>query len=318
VGLVATLSVVAPAPLAPPAAAQCQVTRVLRLSDSGTDVQCLENRLLQLGYAGVGTADSEFGAGTQAAVQAFQTSRGMYPDGVVYSLTARQLGVRGADPATLPVRVTMFGDSTMAAMRWYDEVSNASIRYDTVATGYDTLLSAESCRRLVRPSCVGRRDPVTGVRWTPTSVLPAMQTTLRDKLGQVVVIMTGYDDLDVASTIDPIIDEAVAQGVTHVFWLNYRLTSSYPQYQQYYEAHNRALLAARARHPELTVLDWNSFSAGRTTWFERDGIHLTGSGAVELGRFIRAAIDGRPSEACRMQRPGPTVCRAVRMGAYGP
>lgn len=305
-----------PEPPAPGATTTTSITPTTVDAATVAHVVCLESRLLQLGYAAIGTPDGQYGPDTEAAVRDFQTSRGLYPSGDATSLTLRQLGLRGADPTLLPIRVTLIGDSTMAAMRWYDEVNNASPRYDTIATGYDTILSAESCRRLVLPSCVGRIDPVTAVRWTPQSVLPLMQNSLRGRLGQMLVIMAGYDDLDVASTIDPIMTEALAQGVERVFWLDLRLTTTYPVYQRYYEASNRALGAARARYPQLTVLGWNDYSAGRTSWFERDGIHLTGVGALELGRFIRAAIDGRPSLACRTGQPNGQLCPAVRMGLY--
>jgi hypothetical protein len=64
------------------------------------------------------------------------------------------------------------------------------------------------------------------------------------------------------------------------------------------------------------VLGWNDYSSGRTSWFGQDGIHLTAAGAVELGRFIRAALDGRPSLACRTGQPSAQLCPAVRMGVY--
>lgn len=331
----------------PRAGATCQVTRVLgpapattpTTTTAGTttttvssavaaEVRCLEERLVALGYTSVGTPDGVYGPETVAAVQAFQLSRGLYPDGRTFSWTTRQLGLRGDDPLTRPVRVSLLGDSTIAAMRWYDEANNVTTRYDTIGNAYDAIFSVESCRRLVVTSCTGRIDPVTRQRWVPMSVLPLMQTSLRGRLGDVLVIMAGYDDTTIVSAIDQIMAEAMAQGVEDVFWLNYRLTNSYPKYQQYYEAHNRALLAARARHPRLTVLDWNEYSAGRTTWFEADGIHLRSLGATELGRFIRAAIDERRPAACRAL-DGTTatgepsgmgaaagVCGAARLGVY--
>ncbi|MEO5901524.1 MAG: hypothetical protein ABIR68_15550, partial [Ilumatobacteraceae bacterium] len=93
-------------------------------------------------------------------------------------------------------RVTLIGDSTMAAMRWYswddddaDTSANNDIR-EIISDSYDLLFSAESCRRLVNISCRGREG------YTPSSTLPLMQTDVRGQMGKVVVLMDGYDDVD--------------------------------------------------------------------------------------------------------------------------
>jgi len=244
------------------------------------------------------------------AVRDFQRKRGLYADGIITSITGRQLGLRGALPPAGSPKVTVLGDSTSAAMRWYDEARNETAIYDVMGTTYDLQWSVESCRRLMATSCVGRTDPGTGLRWTPVSVLPEMRTNLKGRLGQAVVIMAGYDDYpSIADDIDAIMAEAEGQGVSRVFWLTYRTSSSYG-YGAYYANHNSTLLAARVRHPNLVVLDWNGYTrsqavATQRSWFEADDIHMTRAGGLAFAQYLKSNIDA--SEI--------TECTAVNTGA---
>jgi len=299
--LAAPVAVTANAPTA--LAVSCTVNVKLTPGVSNAGVACLEQRMIELGYPGIGTPDSIYGTNTANAVKSFQNDRGLYPDGIVTSVTSRQLGLRGALPGPTAPRVTVLGDSTSAAMRWYDEANNSTLRYDKMGTGHDLLWSVESCRRLVRVSCTGRTDPGTGAKWVPVSVLPLMQTTLRGKLGQAVVIMAGYDDTSISTAIDPIMAEAKAQGVARVFWLNYRVSSSYG-YGPYYAAHNANLEAAKVRWPNLTVLDWNGFTyaqsaATQTAWFAPDQIHMDPAGATALAEWLKTNVDAWHLERCK-------------------
>lgn len=276
-------------------AATCSAANVVQTGSNNDEVRRVETRLAELGFFGA-PADNAFDETTAAAVRAFQTVRGLYPDGTVHTLTARQLGLCGnGNPLANPIRVTVMGDSTVAAVRWYDEAQRVSTRYDILGDTYDTILSVESCRRLVAVSCVGRTDPSTGFKWRPESVLPLMQGSLRGKLGDAVVIVAGYDDTTIVSAIDQIMAEASAQGVQRVFWLNYRTSTTYG-YGPYYAAHNNALNAAQPRYPNLTVLDWNGYtrsqsSATQVAWFAPDDIHLDPLGASAMAQYIKGAID---------------------------
>lgn len=295
--LVATCTVSATS-VAPVAAVSCTVSVNLAPGAVNPAVLCLEQRLVELGYS-VGTPDTSYGAASQAAVKAFQTDRGMYPHGWVTAITARQLGLRGPLPngPTIP-KVTVIGDSTSAAMRWYDEANGTSEIYDVMGTGTDLAWSVESCRRLVTASCRSRSDTVTNVRMTPVSALPLMQGSLRGKLGQALVIMAGYDDWTIAGAVDQVVNEARTQGVTRVFWLNYRIGPGTYSYKKYYVAHNAELERARGRHPNLVVLDWNAYSAGRTSWFEADGIHLTKAGGKALAEYLRDMVAASDVDEC--------------------
>ena len=283
-------------------AVSCTVTVKLSPFQVHPDVLCLEQRLVELGHVEI-TPDTIYDTASINAVKAFQESRGLYADGIVTSVTGRQLGLRGALPAPTAARVTILGDSTSAAMRWYDEANNNTVRYDVMGNSYDLLWSIESCRRLVNLSCTGRTDPGTGLKWKPISVLPMMQTTLSGKLGEAVVIMAGYDDTSITNAIDPIMVEARNQGVARVFWLNYRVSLSYG-YGPYYAAHNVALEAAKVRHPNLTVLDWNGYTysqsaATQTAWFESDKIHMKAAGGLALANWLKGKIDGWRLERCK-------------------
>lgn len=293
------------APVAAPIAGAVSCTLTTKLSPGVTDpaVNCLEQRLLELGYTGITGPDNTYDAGTATAVKAYQTSRGLYPDGIVTSITSRQLGLRGTLPPAGAAKISILGDSTSAAMRWYDEANNNTVRYDIMGNDYDLLWSTESCRRLVAVSCTGRTDPGTGHKWVPVSVLPLMQGTLKGKLGEAIVIMAGYDDTSITNAIDPIMAEAKAQGVSRVFWLTYRTTTVY-HYGTYYAAGNAALEAAKVRHPNLTVLDWNGFtksqpSSVQSAWMESDGIHLKSAGASALATWLKSNIDTWHTERCK-------------------
>jgi murein L,D-transpeptidase YcbB/YkuD len=62
------------------------LTRNMKLTNPmmvGNDVKMLQNRLLDLGYNGVGAADGKFGPKTDTAVRAFQGDNGLVVDGIV-------------------------------------------------------------------------------------------------------------------------------------------------------------------------------------------------------------------------------------------
>lgn len=193
-------------------------------------------------------------------------------------------------------RVTLIGDSTMAAMRWslYDDndtdaIANNDVR-EIIGNDYDLVFSAESCRRLVATSCRGREG------YVPTSVLPLMRGDLRGQMGSALVIMAGYDDVSIDAAIDAVVDEATSQGVGTVIWLTYHTSTAYrlpdgTSAAALYERHNASLAAATARHPNLQLLDWNGYAAPHQDWFASDRVHLSVTGAIELTRFIDARLD---------------------------
>lgn len=74
----------------------------LSTGSSGDEVKKIQQILQGQGY-NVGPIDGMFGAQTQAAVQAFQKSKGLVPDGIVGPLTWQALQGPPLVPTPLPV-----------------------------------------------------------------------------------------------------------------------------------------------------------------------------------------------------------------------
>ena len=81
-------------------------------------------------------------------------------------------------------------------------------------------LEAESCRRLVAPSCRGRFG------YVPSNTMDVLRA-YRGRLGEAVVIMAGYDDISIGDAVGQIMAETEAQGVKHVIWLTFPLNVPY-------------------------------------------------------------------------------------------
>jgi len=79
------------------------VSAILRLNSSGPDVKALQQALQTAGF-NPGSIDGSFGAGTEAAVLAFQRSKGIAADGVVGPNTATALGLAAIPsiPSAIP------------------------------------------------------------------------------------------------------------------------------------------------------------------------------------------------------------------------
>ena len=213
-------------------------------------------------------------------------------------VVAASLPILGSDQiahaVTPPVDappISLIGDSTLAGMAWSSTTGNDP--RDIVAGSYRLTFDAESCRRLVVASCRGRFLTV------PLSVLPLMRTTLNGRLGEVMVVMAGYDDATIGTAIDQVMTEAEAQGVEQVLWLTYRTNTAYllpggVAASDLYAIHNSDLAAAAQRQKSLKVVDWNAYSTNQPDWFAADGVHLTLPGANALATFIKNALDALP------------------------
>lgn len=82
--------------------------RTIRRGDSGEDVKYCQELLLKLGYdLGSYGADGKFGAKTQAAVKAFQGSKGLTQDGIVGPRTWQALEEAAPEPGTKLYTVTV-------------------------------------------------------------------------------------------------------------------------------------------------------------------------------------------------------------------
>ena len=177
--------------------------------------------------------------------------------------------------------ISLIGDSTLTGVRWYADYG--------ALEQFNFVLSAESCRRTIEQSCISREG------YRSANVLRAMRT-LDGELGEVLVVMSGYNDpvWTIDEAIAAVVDEARRQGVAHVVWLSLRTSDdvdySDPQEQSSintFREYNEQLFAvAAASDGYLQVADWATYSNGAPAWFEADGVHLTPRGVDAVTTFI--------------------------------
>jgi hypothetical protein len=143
-------------------------------------------------------------------------------------------------------------------------------------------------------------SPVVTPRWSASSGLDAIRATRA--LGHNPkrwVIELGTNDAGSVTNCTCADQIAYADGLirqlvdeigsgSQILWVNVRGSTSGVL------AINAALAArAKASPSTFQVADWNGYTAGRDAWFV-DGVHPTATGAVELGRFIVAAVAALP------------------------
>lgn len=183
------------------------------------------------------------------------------------------LGVPAAGAATrdLP-HVTFIGDSVA------DAIGNTNSSIAIVKQGVDMDLELAPCRRVEGEGC-----PVDNVR--PPSVVQLVKS-MGAKLGPNVVISVGYNDFEdeYAQNIADALDALQAAGVKHVWWLTLR-AAHHP-----YVNMNADIVAAAAKHPDVTVVDWNVYSRSHPDWFQDDGLHLLGPGADAMATLIHQSL----------------------------
>jgi lysophospholipase L1-like esterase len=168
--------------------------------------------------------------------------------------------------------VTLITDSVGGALLW--DAPAARI----FSQGLDVDLELKACRRLTTLSC-----PAGGE--IPENVLQLIRERGRS-IGPNVVIAVGYNDFPqvYASGIELTLRALTSAGVEHVFWLTLR-AARHP-----YLESNAAIFAAARRHPQVTVIDWNTYARGHSDWFQPDGLHPTGAGAEALARFMHDRV----------------------------
>lgn len=197
-------------------------------------------------------------------------------------------------------RVSVISDSILTSVTWSNDGS-----LGVLSGGLDLQIDAGVCRRLNGESCEFNGSHV------PTTL--AVIDSWRTQLGSLVVIVDGYNDLpdhfanDVELTLNTLRDD----GVQHVLWVNLHDVS--PEYK----AKNAVLAAAGRHHPELRVLDWNTYAAPHPDWFQTDYIHLRQTGGDAIATWLRQAIADTlaPPPPPPAKRATPLVVPAQRMVA---
>ena len=110
----------------------------LKLGSTGSDVKRLQQQLKTLGYY-TGSVDGDYGAGTEAAVKAFQANNGLTADGKAGKYTLDKLYSGNAKKATAPATTASSGSSS---------TSNTSSAYTNGDT--DTYLQLGSSGKQVK------------------------------------------------------------------------------------------------------------------------------------------------------------------------
>jgi hypothetical protein len=197
--------------------------------------------------------------------------------GVLAALVAlAALIAAAASPArsTGVQHVTLIGDSVADAIP--GDYSASLI----VKQGIDLDLEVAPCRRVEGDGC-----PIDGVR--PPSAVQLIQS-LGSKIGPTVVVAVGYNDFEdqYAGNIEDAIDAMTAAGVKRSFWLTLR-AARHP-----YLSMNDDIAQAAAKHPQVTVVDWNVYSRSHPDWFQTDGLHLLGPGAEGMATLIHKTLLG--------------------------
>jgi hypothetical protein len=168
--------------------------------------------------------------------------------------------------------VTIIGDSVMTGVLWHADAvaitqKNLQVRWEVAV-----------CRTLTGTSC-----PFEGDR--PPTLVQVVEADGAG-LGKTVVVECGYNDPvgTFAEDVEESIDALLGAGVERILCVNFHEAT--PELA----AMNEVLVAAAARHPEVTLLDWNSYSQGHNDWFQTDLIHLTADGGVGLATLLHAAV----------------------------
>jgi hypothetical protein len=180
----------------------------------------------------------------------------------------------GTSPArsTGAQQVTLIGDSVADAIPG-DDSAVAILRQ-----GIDLDLEVAPCRRVEDEGC-----PYQGAR--PPSAVQLIQS-LGSKLGDNVVVAVGYNDPEdqYARNVEDAVAALAAAGVKRVFWLTLR-AARHP-----YLSMNDDIAQAAARHPQVSVIDWNVYSRSHPDWFQTDGLHLLAPGAEAMATLIHKSL----------------------------
>lgn len=220
----------------------------------------------------------------------------------VVLVVAALAGSTASAQSSAAPRVLMIGDSVATGMQWYEDA--ATVLERNLAIEWQVAV----CRRLVGQSC------------TFQGVTPPSLASLVSSLGPVppvVVVEMGYNDYQgtFAASVEQSIDLLISHGAQHILWLTLRAVR-HPYVQM-----NAVLAAAVARHPQVSLVDWNRYSRNQPSWFQSDGEHLVPSGGVAMATLIHLAVDEVTNPLRPVVQPLPSahvgVPYSTRLAAAG-
>ena len=203
---------------------------------------------------------------------------------LVVPLTAAASAAAAPDP-----RVTVISDSVMTAVLWHPE--NVAI----LDQGVDLDMEVAVCRRLAGASCVfeGAAPP------TLLDLLPSLPN-----LGSTVVVEMGYNDFPSSfrANVDATIRQLTARGVSRIVWPT--LNVSKPELA----GMNQVLIEEMLANPQLSLVDWDTYSDGHPDWCQTDSLHLMPAGGTGIATLVHAAL------AAPLALPVPSAIPAGRRG----
>jgi hypothetical protein len=170
-------------------------------------------------------------------------------------------------------RVTLITDSVAGAIA-LDTGATA-----TLSQGIDLFLEPGQAR-------------ILGGEYPPGAIAPPsvadLSATLGQSLGPLVIVAVGYNDIstDYAANMEAALAAMRDSAVRRVLWVTLHVSPNHTSYRII----NDAIRAAAKQHAELTVVDWNAYSARHPDWFQPDGVHLVGVGPRELAGLIHATL----------------------------
>jgi len=214
-----------------------------------------------------------------------------------------------ATDATRPVdpntpsrsRVLIVGDSTLAGLDVYNQSKAALI-------GFDAIVDAAQCRRLLRPSC---RSSTNGL--VPNTANEAILTTPGTL--DIVVVKAGYNDWfsDFPVEFDAVVHAARVKGAHTIVWLTYNEDVSRPTARRAYQENNAdlRLMANLPQYSDVLLADWLAYSGSRRDWFA-DGTHVGPYGAWALADYVSRWVAAVEHRACTrpwtLSAPIPSPC----------
>jgi hypothetical protein len=194
-------------------------------------------------------------------------------------------------PEPKDVDVLLLGDSTMAALRWFEEGRKS-------LAGFDYTLDVESCRKISLKSCEGREDRV------PLSATESLRAYAQPV--DIVVLMAGYHSYTAQfdDEIRDLADAAKYRGAKLVV-LTLKESLKFPApgsrgARSVYTDFNKILndVIREDGYTTVTLANWNLFSFTSPDWFERDGIHLTVEGTIALGWYLSRVVAEAVDNPC--------------------
>ena len=158
-----------------------------------------------------------------------------------------------------------------------------------------TTIQVATGRCMVGPTCLGQPDGLSIINALTPEQTPA-----------IALIALGYNDssMSYATEIDQVVAALTARGVSRIIFVN----MSTRRQTADYGTMNTTLAKAALAYPNITVLDWNTYSANADKWrwfVKDDNVHLTATGQTEFALFLRSQLDAMRNQGLLPLTPSP-------------